>query len=348
MSTYCSRPAAQGHRHRQWDAADFIGRLIVVDHAAFIDAGFAKLQPPWAARPTGATPSLRYTIPKFVHRRRSAQGALASTLASDVNVSRVHWGSMDTRAIAGLLLSGSLDDAACALNTDATGVQLWKDVLADGLCQPTLDDLMGKIHERPTRFPGFMLPRGEHLAAVECTCTKLRRLIADRDGELWKAMLAGKIKRVSAALQGRDEAGELWKAGCMGTRVMDSASSTSWKGRYVRYLPGAWSNRSPWFWFDVCCCSLWSDFHRHWDWERRVHGVVPPPMPPWRHKQNYCRLDTRYDPSLLKDPLEPLMRQLLGAKSNAPIACRRAVQVAAVRQRRDLCSLSSRYRWMHR
>jgi hypothetical protein len=38
------------------------------------------------------------------------------------------------------------------LNSDATGVKLWKEMLADEVCQPTLDDLMVKKHEKSTRL----------------------------------------------------------------------------------------------------------------------------------------------------------------------------------------------------
>jgi hypothetical protein len=73
-----------------------------------------------------------------------------------------------------------------------------------------LADLMVKKHEKSTRlFWGFMSLPDDLIAVVQ----KKLRLVTDHDGELW--MLIGKIKRVSAALQGRDEAGELWKAACI-------------------------------------------------------------------------------------------------------------------------------------
>ncbi|CAN6283649.1 unnamed protein product [Urochloa humidicola] len=228
---------------QQWDAQDFLGRLIVVVHAAFIEAGFvlasSKAQPlPWITRLVAApakSPSLRYTIPEQLLRRRSANGALAAVVRLHVHGELVmlhsyvpsnsdwdsdqYWQSMDARIMAPLLLTGSLDDAARALDSDAAGAKLWKEVLADGLCKSILSNLRlvprREERRRATTFPKFMalpddvmaavlarLSCGKHLAVAESTCRKLRRLIADRDSELWKPLYVEEARHVIASFRG--------------------------------------------------------------------------------------------------------------------------------------------------
>ncbi|KAL6642518.1 hypothetical protein ACP70R_020699 [Stipagrostis hirtigluma subsp. patula] len=82
---------------------------------------------------------------------------------------------------------------------DPTGPRLWR-FLTKGLCWRLLVTL--RRRNGVPEFPRFMsLPDdmkaavltrlsggGQALAMVERTCTALRRLVADRDGELWKAV----------------------------------------------------------------------------------------------------------------------------------------------------------------
>ncbi|KAF8730846.1 hypothetical protein HU200_016711 [Digitaria exilis] len=152
MDTDASSPLHKVIDARQWDALCFLGRLMAVVHAAFIDAGFVlvsasseKLHSPWllprsAAAPT-PIPSLRYTVTELVHQRPTAHGAFASAAVARLLVlgdlvflssylessverwPRQHGRSMDARAIAPLLLTGGLDDAARALESDAAGIK---------------------------------------------------------------------------------------------------------------------------------------------------------------------------------------------------------------------------------
>ncbi|CAL4941104.1 unnamed protein product [Urochloa decumbens] len=344
---------------RQWDAADLVARLSIVVHAAFIDAGFvlagSKLhQPPW--------------IYKKVRRQNAkggpgavvrlhVQGDLVifySYLASDADRSRVHWESMDARAIVRLLLSGSLDDTALALERDATGVRLWKDVLADGLCRPILHDLLQK-QPRFMSLPDDLIAailarlwRGEYLAAVECTCNKLRRLVADRDGELWKQMYIEIVECVPVVFRipVEIEIGRLCNIETF-KRLQDMAyaSSTTWKGRYMSYSSVARSiiESDDWFRFRIFAWGWGLSCFSSWYWE-----PTRAPLHPWRNKK-YCKIDARYDRSPIKDPLELL------SKSNAQVSAgdrynnkRRSVQCWGRRDKGTIHSSSSKYRWMHR
>lgn len=391
MSPDAASPLHKVIDARQWDTQGFIGRLMAVVHAAFVHAGFVpscskKLDsPPWISGALVATPSLRYTVPRQSVASAAAAAAVwvwllvrgdhvvlaYSSQAGSESRSKHCRLSVDASAIAPLLRSGDLDDAARALETNAAGFRrLWENVLVDGICEPILDDLLPIHRRRPRRrgatrgssFPQFMsLPDdliaavlsrltggGEHLAVVECTCTKLRRLVGDRDGELWRKMYETKVKRVSATeLRGRAEMGgsdmyieranrlaaELRE---LGDRTSTSSPAASWKAKYVSYVSAARTMIPPsdfWlrFWFSYRLEPTWlaqrsseerrQVAHRIWWVERQLVHLVsvlrPPPTTTRRQKQNYCRLDARYDPSLRKDPLEPLMRRLLIAKSNA-------------------------------
>jgi hypothetical protein len=101
------------------------------------------------------------TIPKFVHRRRSAKGALvvvvrlnqrghlvilSSYVAIDVDRSHVHWGSMDDGATAG---RGA--EAHRRRRSGRAGVKLWK----DRKCSPSrVDEVFSPTSwSRNTRNP---------------------------------------------------------------------------------------------------------------------------------------------------------------------------------------------------
>lgn len=115
------------------------------------------------------------------------------------------------------------------------------------------DDLIAAVLSRLTGG-------GDHLAVVECTCSKLRRLVADRDGGLWRTMYVNKVRRVSeAVVRGRGEMGDshlyIDRANRLavelrelGHRTSTSTSpATSWKVKYMSYvsaarsvIPSAW------------------------------------------------------------------------------------------------------------
>ncbi|KAF0905721.1 hypothetical protein E2562_008799 [Oryza meyeriana var. granulata] len=124
----------------RWDAEPPLGRLVVVAHAALLDAGFV---PCGSGRPAFRRPlpeqvgavasslSLRYTIPEFLlHRRRHAETAvlrlsvhgdlvvLYGYLTGDGNRATRHWACIDAALVAPVL-SGGLEATAHALANDA-------------------------------------------------------------------------------------------------------------------------------------------------------------------------------------------------------------------------------------
>ncbi|CAN6293998.1 unnamed protein product [Urochloa humidicola] len=201
----------------QWDAEAPLGRIILVAHAAFLNAGFIPCgnQPsrrvPTQVGLTSSTLSLRYTIPELVNPRDAAA-------ADDTAVLRLcahgrflilygfltgdggrrpstRWACVDTLSVAPVL-AGDMAAATRALaGDDAVGVDLWK-ALAEGLGRRLFVDICWKnaallpprFLSLPADLMASVLRRlaGVDLAMVECTCTELRDLVAER--ELWKAM----------------------------------------------------------------------------------------------------------------------------------------------------------------
>ncbi|XBH97731.1 hypothetical protein VPH35_127357 [Triticum aestivum] len=200
---------------RRWDAERLLGRLIVVVHAAFLDAGFAPhthgapkhRRVPRRAGATASTLPLVYAAPRLpdaaVALRMRAHGMRIVFYVCVPRLARpdpgVHWACVDARAAA-TLVSGGLDGTARALaGVGACGLAaLWRE-LAEKLCRGALVDICrenGVVLCRENAFvslPGDVmlailarLADGLDLLAVASTCTELRRLVADHDGELWK------------------------------------------------------------------------------------------------------------------------------------------------------------------
>uniref|UniRef100_A0A0E0J418 F-box domain-containing protein n=1 Tax=Oryza nivara TaxID=4536 RepID=A0A0E0J418_ORYNI len=159
-----------------WDAEPLLGRLVILAHAAFLDAGFvstgaanddgaqSSVRLPRQVGATASALSLRYTAPQLLHRhRQDAAAAAAATVALRVCAhGRRHvvfyvcvrfanpwldtyWICLDAPAAAALL-AGGLDDTARALARRERGARLAAlcSALADRLCRRVLVDLCAK------------------------------------------------------------------------------------------------------------------------------------------------------------------------------------------------------------
>uniref|UniRef100_A0A0E0JYB3 F-box domain-containing protein n=1 Tax=Oryza punctata TaxID=4537 RepID=A0A0E0JYB3_ORYPU len=228
----------------RWAAERLLGRLIILAHAAFLDAGFVAAAaadeensvrlPPQVGRTASALP-LRYAAPQLLHRPDAPAVALrlhphgrrhlifyVRVGFTDLWLDDAYCFCLDALAAA-RLLAGGLDATARALRRDPPLSALWG-ALTDGLCRRALADLCAKNGVPLDRT--FMslsadamaeilarLEDGEDLMVVECTCTALRRLVAERDAMLWKPMYEDLVVgRNIAGVVGTDEAPEMsWK-----------------------------------------------------------------------------------------------------------------------------------------
>ncbi|XBI02775.1 hypothetical protein VPH35_131282 [Triticum aestivum] len=224
---------------RRWEAEPLLGRLVIVVHAAFLEAGFivprrgnpspCRLPPEVGA--TASTLSLEYTAPQLLPRHDMDGAALKiCTVCSVRRTGGTYWACLDALSVAPVL-SGGLDDMGRRLL--GTASTLWRTVI-DGLCRRLLLDLCREHGVVPGRAPTLMslpsdamlailarLPDGKDLVRVESTCTELRRLVAgrERDRELW-------LPRYKA-LPGNT----LWWSLRGGSD--DDLPGTSWKEMYV-------------------------------------------------------------------------------------------------------------------
>ncbi|KAG2619748.1 hypothetical protein PVAP13_3NG134300 [Panicum virgatum] len=205
---------------RRWDAERLLGRLIVVVHAAFLDAGFVPLgahgsrrsrRPggstvPKQAGRTASALSLRYGAPQLPHHRQGSEAAAVLRMLAHGRRHLVLYVKCDPWPVercvlvdalaAAPLLTGGLDGTARALRRDARLAGLWRR-LSDDLCRGALVDMCRRsgVALEPTfmSLPGdakaavlARLASGADLASVERVCTGLRRLVAERDRQLWK------------------------------------------------------------------------------------------------------------------------------------------------------------------
>ncbi|XP_039840983.1 uncharacterized protein LOC120700828 [Panicum virgatum] len=238
---------------RRWDAERLLGRLIVVVHAAFLDAGFVPLgaQGSRSRRPGGGTVpkqagrtasalSLRYGAPQLLHHREAAavlrmlaHGRRHLVLYAECDPWPVERCVLVDALAAAPLLAGGLDGTARALRRDARLAGLWRR-LSDDLCRGVLADMCRR--RGVALEPSFMslpgdaraavlarLASGADLASVERVCTGLRRLVAERDRQFWKPRYDALALRGGAAswlLPAADDCSRL-------------PPETSWKERYV-------------------------------------------------------------------------------------------------------------------
>ncbi|KAF8676032.1 hypothetical protein HU200_047536 [Digitaria exilis] len=179
----------------QWEAENIVGRLGLITHASFLLAGFQT----YGARPPSGHHLLRradesstgslclsrcYTAPQLAHR----DGAAAAALVVCAQGSEI---ALLMFLTAPLLSRARLGDAEpwasriCrALANGACWGLLRELCHGNGLALTSLvplpDDVVVEILRR--------LPDAEDLARVECAGRDLRRVVAERDGELWKPM----------------------------------------------------------------------------------------------------------------------------------------------------------------
>ncbi|TVU19028.1 hypothetical protein EJB05_35153, partial [Eragrostis curvula] len=233
----------------RWDTERPLGRLFVVVHAAFLDAGFVLLpsHPSDKRRPipreagrTASALSLRYTVPELLRRRRGAQAAVVLrqqvcgrkiilyVQRGDTRPLASSWVAVDVFA-AVALVSGGLDVTARALRRDARLAVLWR-WIRDALCRRALVDLCRSngVALEPTfvSLPGDVmaailarLADGADLARVVGTCAALRQLVAEHDREFWKPMYDALPPAASYTTPDGADA---------------SPEETSWKQRYLR------------------------------------------------------------------------------------------------------------------
>ena len=209
---------------RRWDAERILGRLVIVVHAAFLDAGFIVSRPHrrdrdlsstcWLPTELGKTASilsmgLEYTAPQLLPRH-DMDGAALSVCTDGRHVifylqacsvrTGMYRVRLDALSVAPLL-SGDLDGTARRLlgNDGSPTAALWRKV-SNGFSRRIFSDLCREHGVVPGRVPTFMslpsdmmaailerLADGNDLLRVESTCTELRRLVAepDRDRQLW-------------------------------------------------------------------------------------------------------------------------------------------------------------------
>ncbi|KAM3296348.1 hypothetical protein ACQJBY_038598 [Aegilops geniculata] len=251
---------------RRWDAERILGRLVIVVHAAFLDAGFIVSLPHrrdrdlsstcWLPTELGETAStlslgLEYTAPQLLPRH-DMDGAALSVCTDGRHVifylqacsvrTGMYRVCLDALSVAPLL-SGDLDGTARRLlgNGGSPTAALWRKV-SDGFSRRIFSDLCREHGVMPGRVPTFMslpsdimaailerLADGKDLLRVESTCTELRRLVAepDRDRQLWMPRYK--------ALRWNRLWWWCWSLGGDGDSHDDlPETSTSWKEMFVR------------------------------------------------------------------------------------------------------------------
>uniref|UniRef100_A0A453SSV5 Uncharacterized protein n=2 Tax=Aegilops tauschii subsp. strangulata TaxID=200361 RepID=A0A453SSV5_AEGTS len=156
---------------RRWDAEPLLGRLVIVVHAAFLEAGFIvrrrgdplPCRLPTEAGAMASTLSLEYTAPQLLPRHDMDGAALRICTDGQcflfyVQVSSVrrtggtYWACLDALSTAPLL-SGGLDDTGRQLL--GTASTLWRTVI-NGLCRRLLLDLCREHGVVPGRAPTLM------------------------------------------------------------------------------------------------------------------------------------------------------------------------------------------------
>uniref|UniRef100_A0A0D9XHJ1 F-box domain-containing protein n=1 Tax=Leersia perrieri TaxID=77586 RepID=A0A0D9XHJ1_9ORYZ len=338
---------------RQWDAERLLGRLVILAHAAFLDAGFVpavadddqnSVRLPRKIGRTAATLPLRYAAPQLLHRAAAAvQLRLCAhsgrLLVFYVCISRkfftmspwldTYWICLDDAVASAIapLLAGGLDDTARALRRDATPLaELWS-ALTDGLCRRVLVDLCARngVSLEPTfmSLPGDVmeailarLDSGEDLAMVECTCAGLRRLVEDRDAVLWKSRYEKLPFLLRLLVLGED----------------DEPTEVSWKARYVA------ARRWP--------------FAAHFVSTRQRPRRRP--LNPWLWLRMYSRIRFRPEPEPEPEEKETVLLPRRRRRRSRAIS-RDALVVGGGGHKKmqrhgagAVHSPSSRYRWKHR
>ncbi|KAF8696900.1 hypothetical protein HU200_036542 [Digitaria exilis] len=198
----------------QWEAENIVGRLGLITHASFLLAGFQTYgaRPPSGhlllrragEAPTGSLCLSRcYTAPQLAHRYGAAAAALVvCAQGSEIALlmfltaggdwtSGAYLERLTAATVEPLLSRARLGEAEpwasriCRALADGACWGLLRELChGNGLALTSLvplpDDVVVEILRR--------LPDAEDLARVECAGRDLRRVVAERDGELWKPM----------------------------------------------------------------------------------------------------------------------------------------------------------------
>ncbi|KAK3146954.1 hypothetical protein QOZ80_3BG0275730 [Eleusine coracana subsp. coracana] len=191
----------------QWNAECLFGKLCIVAHAAFLDAGFRPRGTPVKKTPRSWT--RRYSLPQLGEHDEPEEGAYILRLRrhrdGHTALKAYHHyhqdgierrEKLDNAAVVGFL-SGTLGRAAHDLATPgSTGRWFWK-LLAHELCRdlitcarrakglpaaPSFDSL-------PDDVKASILARVDcpkSVVMVECASKELRDLVAEHDAEIWE------------------------------------------------------------------------------------------------------------------------------------------------------------------
>ncbi|CAN6355441.1 unnamed protein product [Urochloa humidicola] len=338
----------------RWDRERLLGRLIVLVHAAFLDAGFVPLpHDPRARRPcsvpkqagrTSSTLSLRYGVPQLLHRhdpKAAALRILAHVRRHLILCVRCDpWPVercvvVDTLAAAPLL-AGGLDATARALRRDRSAAALWRR-LSDDLCRRALVDICRQsgvalepaFASLPDDAMTAVLARlasGADLARAELVCAALRRLVAGRDRELWKPR--------------NDALAAPWLLPDDDSCCCSRSPETSWKERYVaatRWKPPA--SQSSQLGIPGEAVLFRGSY---------MYYFVPPPVP-YRPR---CPIDWDVESEVEADPVADRRNRTAVGRGKrgagrgwSPPPC---VQENRRRGAGAVHAPSSRYRWKHR
>ncbi|KQK12681.2 hypothetical protein BRADI_1g05325v3, partial [Brachypodium distachyon] len=193
----------------RWDAERLLGRLFVFLHAVLLDSGFtpapedpttgsSSSRLPAQVGATASTLPLSYLAPPLLAavalKADCARGRdVVLHVHAGADSKRLLWARVDAVAAAALL-AGGLDYTARALRTASPVAALWRE-LADGLRFRVLAELCAGGVTTLMSLPGdakaeilARLDSGKDLARAAAACRDLRRVVADRDRELWKPL----------------------------------------------------------------------------------------------------------------------------------------------------------------
>ncbi|CAN6283651.1 unnamed protein product [Urochloa humidicola] len=187
---------------KSWKVEDVVDHLGLLMHAAFLHAGFVPYGPNLFKQSdeTGSSLCLsrRYTAPQLAHRK-DADAAVLMLCAVQ--------GGGDYIALVIFLTTGrdprspylellNVATVAHALESTEAERSRIRASLGNAVCWGLLHELCRRnglplrgLTSLPDDAKVEILKRlrsGEDLARVECTCRDLRRVVAARDGELWK------------------------------------------------------------------------------------------------------------------------------------------------------------------
>ncbi|CAL4932735.1 unnamed protein product [Urochloa decumbens] len=199
--------------HKSCKAEDVVHRLGQVMHAAFLHAGFVPYGPnppsghlfkqSCGASGTSICLSRLYTAPQLAHRKDAEAAVLMLCTAqgsgdNDDDIALVIFltADHDPRSSYREILDAATLEPLISL-TEAERSRI-RASLGNVLCWGFLHELCRRNGLPLSGFaslPDFAkveilkrLRSGEDLASVECTCRDLRRVVAARDGELWRHM----------------------------------------------------------------------------------------------------------------------------------------------------------------